>query len=117
MESNVTQATQLAHPQNPQPGQNPQYLPPLPPAEVNLRDYLDVLRRRKAIMLQTFIVVMAVGIITTIMSKPVYEAGAKLLVVSPVSTISFVSKDNPLNEIFSGIQADSVATQMEVLQS
>src|SRR5438874_7744622 len=92
-------------------------LPALPPAEVNLRDYLDVLRRRKAIMLQTFVVVLAVGILTTLLSRPVYEATAKLLVVASAPQVQMITQDNPLSQILQQTQPDSVATQMEVLQS
>jgi len=92
-------------------------LPALPPTEVNLRDYLDVLRRRKAIMLQTFAVVLAVGILTTLLSRPVYEASAKLLVVASPPQVQMITQDNPLSQILNQTQPDSVATQIEVLQS
>src|SRR5205807_2491737 len=92
-------------------------LPALPPAEVNLRDYLDVLRRRKAIMLQTFVVVLAVGILTTLLSRPVYEASAKLLVVASSPQVQMITQDNPFSQILGQTQPDSVATQIEVLQS
>jgi len=92
-------------------------LPALPPAEVNLRDYLDILRRRKAIMLQTFVVVVAVGFIVTLMSKPVYEASAKLLVISGMPGLNIMNTENPLSAILQQAQPDSVATQVEVLQS
>src|SRR5688572_2409095 len=85
--------------------------------EVNLRDYLDVLRRRKAIILQTFVVVLAVGVFTTLLSKPVYETSAKLLVATSTPTMSIVSSENPLASIFNSSQPDSLATQIEVLNS
>src|SRR5437588_3932305 len=92
-------------------------LPALPPAEINLRDYLDVLRRRKAIMLQTFVVVLAVGILTTLLSRPVYESSAKLLVVASSPQVQFINQDNPLASVLAQTQPDSVATQIETLQS
>src|SRR4051794_40427611 len=92
-------------------------LPELPPAEVNLREYLDVLRRRKAIMVQTFIVVLAVGIVTTLLAKPVYEASAKLLVTAAQPSMTMVANENPLAQLMVGTQPDSVATQVEELQT
>lgn len=92
-------------------------LPALPRSEVNLRDYLDILRRRKAIMLQTFVVVVAVGFIVTALSRPIYEASAKMLVVASGPTVTFNSSENPLSNILIQAQPDSVATQVEQLQS
>src|SRR3712207_4241566 len=92
-------------------------IPELPPAEGNLRDYLDILRRRKALMLQTFVVVLAVGIITTLLARPVYEASAKLLLVAGANQVSFIQTENPLSQVLAQAQPDSVATQVEVLQS
>src|SRR5947207_15727508 len=92
-------------------------LPALPRTEVNLRDYLDILRRRKAIMLQTFVVVVAVGFIVTALSRPIYEASAKMLVVASGPTLTFSNSDNPLTNILVQSQPDSVPTQVEQLQS
>lgn len=93
------------------------HLPELPPAEVNIRDYLDVLRRRKAVIVQTFVFVLAVGVMTTLLSRPVYEASAKLLVVAGAPQVSLVNSDNPLSAILSTGAPDSVATQVELMQS
>jgi polysaccharide biosynthesis transport protein len=92
-------------------------LPVAAGSEVNLRDYLDVLRRRKAIILQTFVVVLAVGVFTTLLSKPVYETSAKLLVATAAPSMSIVTSDNPLATLMGGSQVDNLATQIEVLNS
>src|SRR5438270_8631794 len=92
-------------------------LPALPRTEVNLRDYLDILRRRKAIMLQTFVVVVAVGFIVTALSRPIYEASAKMLVVASGTQLSISNAENPLAAILVQTQPDSVPTQVEELQS
>ena len=49
-------------------------------ADVSLTDYVDMLRRRKGIIIQTFLLVFLVGVIVTFLSKPVYRASAKILV-------------------------------------
>src|SRR5215207_10042458 len=92
-------------------------LPVTAGSEVNLRDYLDVLRRRKAIILQTFVVVLAVGVFTTLLSKPVYEPSAKLLVATSAPSMTMVTSDNPLATLMGGSQVDNLATQIEVLNS
>src|SRR6266542_237269 len=92
-------------------------LPVIPQTEVNIRDYVDILRRRKAIMLQTFVVVLAVGIITTLMAKPVYETSAKMLISQSPRTVSLVQTDNPLSALLAQGDSDSLPTQMELLQS
>lgn len=40
--------------------------------DVSVRDYLDLLRRRKAIIIQTFVIVLVVGVMVTVMTKPLY---------------------------------------------
>lgn len=91
-------------------------LPEVPQTEVNIRDYLDILRRRKAIMVQTFVVVLAVGIITTLLAKPVYESSAKLVVQASNPSLNIIQTSNALAGV--GVAApDSVPTQVEILQS
>ena len=50
------------------------------PSEMSIRDYIDLLRRRKAIIIQAFIVVVSVGLVITMMSKPVYQSVGSILV-------------------------------------
>jgi succinoglycan biosynthesis transport protein ExoP len=92
-------------------------LPVIAPSEVNLRDYLDVLRRRKAIMLETFVVVLAVGIVVTMLSKPVYETGSKILVMSSTPSVNLLTAENPLAAVLVQAMPDSVPTQIEDMQS
>src|SRR5260221_12654687 len=90
--------------------------PQLNAADVNLNDYLDIVRRRRWIIIQTFAVVTAIGLITTMMTTPIYRATAKLKVDAAPLTISTQNTDNPLSSILSQVQPDSVETQMQMLQ-
>lgn len=83
--------------------------------EVSLRDYVDILRRRKAIVIQTFVVVFAVGAIATFLAKPVYRTNARILVEGKVIALSQSNTNDPLNVITPDPGHD-VATQIEILQ-
>ena len=88
-----------------------------PVPEVSLRDYLDVLQRRKAIVFQTFIVVFVIGAIVTFMSKPSYRTSTRILVEGKQN----VSNSGGLNGIDipnlgTGIDpGHDVSTQLELL--
>jgi succinoglycan biosynthesis transport protein ExoP len=91
--------------------------PQLQAADVNLHDYLDIIRRRKWIIIQTFAVVAAIGLITTMMTTPIYRATAKLKVEAAPLTITTQNSENPLASILSQSQPDSVETQIQMLQT
>src|SRR5712691_12783282 len=90
--------------------------PQLNAADVSLNDYLDIIRRRRWIIIQTFAVVAAIGLITTMMATPIYRATAKLKVEAAPLTITTQNTENPLASILSQAQPDSVETQMQMLQ-
>ena len=58
--------------------------------ELNLREYLQIIRRRKVVFIQVFAVVLAIGIVAAMTGKPIYEATAKLLVTAGSSSVSIV---------------------------
>jgi succinoglycan biosynthesis transport protein ExoP len=89
---------------------------PLNAADVTLTDYLDLVRRRRWIILQTFAVVTAIGLITTMMATPIYRATAKLKVEAAPLTITTQNAENPLASILNQSPPDSVETQMQMLQ-
>jgi polysaccharide biosynthesis transport protein len=91
--------------------------PLLNAADVSLNDYLDIVRRRRWIIIQTFAVVTAIGLITTMMATPIYRATAKLKVEASPLTITTQNTENPLASILAQAQPDSVETQIQMLQT
>ena len=86
-------------------------------AGFSLPEYMAVLRRRRLIILQAFVLITVIGVVVTLMSKPVYQASAKMLIEGPSYNLNNVNTDNPLNALFSLGQQQTVDTQVEVLQS
>lgn len=91
--------------------------PQLASSEVTLNDYLDIVKRRRWVIIQTFAVVAAIGLITTMMATPIYQATAKLKVEAAPLTITTQNSDNPLSSILAQAQPDSVETQIQLLQT
>src|SRR5579871_1561312 len=85
-------------------------------SELSLRDYMDLLRRRRAIVIQTFIVVFVLGLAITFMAKPVYRTSARILVEGKSYAVNTVDANNPLNNLFMADTGHDIATQIEVLQ-
>ena len=86
-------------------------------AGFSLQEYLGILRRRRAIILQAFMLISAVGVVMNLLAKPVYQASAKMLVEGPSYNMNTVDSSNPLSSLFELSQQQTVDTQVEVLQS
>lgn len=84
---------------------------------LSLRDFLGVLRRRKAIALNTFALVVALGIAVTLMTKPTYRTGARLLVQGTSRAYTIANDSNPLSSVFQAKPGRDVDTQIEILRS
>ncbi len=83
----------------------------------SLRDLLDVLRRRRAIALQTLVVVAALGFVLTLMTKPLYRSTARMLVQGKSSSVSITNSANPLQGILTPSAGHDADTQVEILRS
>ena len=90
---------------------------PEPASTISLREYGDVLRRRRAIILQTFVIVLVAGVLVSIFQQPVYRSTARLLLEAPSYTINSVSTSDPLGDLFRVNNQYSVGTQVELLQT
>ena len=84
---------------------------------MSIQEYLLILKRRRAIILQAFVLIAVVGIVVTLMTKPVYQSSAKLLISAPSLNMNSVDSNNPLSSLLMLYQPPSVATQIEVLQT
>ncbi len=87
------------------------------PAGLSLPEYLAILRRRRGIILQTFVLITVIGLVITLLTKPVYHATAKLLVDGPSMNLNTVDTANPLSQLLALSQTQTVDTQVEVLQT
>src|ERR1041385_6456042 len=85
-------------------------------SELTLRDYMDLLRRRRAIVIQTFMVVFVLGVAITFMAKPIYRTSARILVEGKTFALQAVDNSNPLSGIFMADTGHDIATQIEVLK-
>jgi len=91
--------------------------PPLAASDINVKDYLDIIRRRKVIFIQVFVMVLVVGVMVTALQKPVYQTRAKITVAMQSNSVSINSSDNPIAPLMSLIQPDRLDAQLQVLQS
>lgn len=84
---------------------------------LSLREYWDILRRRKAVIMQTFVIVVLAGVLVTTFSPPTFRSVARLLVEVPTVNINQVNTDNPLAELLRVNQFYTVPTQVELLRN
>ncbi len=83
----------------------------------SLQEYLAILRRRRAIIIQAFILITVIGVAQALIAKNVYQSSAKLLVEGPAYNLNTVDSANPLSSLFQISQQQTVETQVEVLQA
>jgi capsular exopolysaccharide synthesis family protein len=85
--------------------------------EISLHDLIEILRRRKMVILQVVLVVVTVGALLTFLTKPTYRAMTRLLVEGKALAITQIDGKDPLSALFTAPAGYDVATQMEVLLS
>ena len=85
--------------------------------EVSLRDYLDLLRRRIAIIVQTCIAALVIGCAVAIMQTPVYKSTGRLLVTPPVQQAVVRDSSDPISAIAVQGSSHNIDTQLEVLMN
>ncbi len=85
--------------------------------EVSLRDYLDLLRRRSAIIVQTCIAALVIGIVVAVMQSPVYKSSGRLLVTPPMQSAVVQNASDPLGAIANASNIHTIETQLEVILS
>jgi succinoglycan biosynthesis transport protein ExoP len=88
-----------------------------PTSTISLREYGDVLRRRRAIILQTFVIVLVAGVLVTLFQPPVYHGSGRLLLEAPSYVINSVNSSDPLSDLLRLGNPYSMPTQVELLQT
>jgi succinoglycan biosynthesis transport protein ExoP len=86
--------------------------------EVSLRDYMDMLVRRRLTILKTFALVFSVGAALTWATKPTYRASGRMVVSTDNSARNQMASNLPFNDVFlqSG-GSNAIDTQIEILRS
>ncbi|MDE2126474.1 MAG: polysaccharide biosynthesis tyrosine autokinase [Armatimonadetes bacterium] len=85
--------------------------------QFGIREYLEILRRRKAIIIQTLVLVMVVGLIVTFMTKPLYRSTTKILVEGKNMVVASINANDPMSNLYQPDVGHEVPTQLEVIQS
>ena len=68
-------------------------------ASVSVREYIDVFRRRRAIFIQTFLLILVISVVVTLLTPPVYQSRARLLVAGRSASLNSINTDNPLSAL------------------
>src|SRR5690606_37352659 len=84
---------------------------------LSLRDFLNILRRRRAIAINTFILVVVMGIVLTLITTPRYSSSARILVEGKIQAVTISDTENPLGNLFIPRSGHDVATQVQILRS
>ena len=82
--------------------------------EQSLRDYVNLLLRRKTAVLVTFVMACSVGVVYTVLAKPVYRSNARIVVKVDKGGFGGLQGAEMLGFALSPTR--DVQTQIEVLQ-
>ena len=82
-------------------------------SELELRDYVGVIRRRKVSILLVTFALLAITMVVTFMMTPVYEAEASVILEQPIATGLL----NPNAASISAVTDAEVQTEAELMQS
>jgi len=83
----------------------------LPTSELELRDYLSVLKRRHKVVILTVVLVVGAGIVASVIQQPIYAASSKVL-------IRLNQAESPFDQGTGYVDpARSLATEIEILRS
>ncbi|MFN3647989.1 MAG: GumC family protein [Armatimonadota bacterium] len=85
--------------------------------EINIRQILDIIRRRRAIFLQVFIVVLAAGVVASLLQKPLYQTEGELIIPQGSQSINVVDPKDPLSYVLSAGASDPLSTQIREMSS
>lgn len=85
--------------------------------EISLRDYLNILRRRKFVIVVTALVIFAIGAIVTLRTQPVYRSTTRMLVDTAPTGYGPYAGDPVLSQFFMQSNVGSIDTQIEVIRS
>ncbi len=88
--------------------------------QFDVRDVLETLRRRKWIIVQAFVFVSIIGLVSASLSPPIYATGARLMAVTPqvdAYVYGAVNASDPLAALMMMRQQANIATQLALMRS
>lgn len=84
---------------------------------LGLSGFFNILRRRRAIVINTFVLVVGMGVVLTLITTPKYSSSARILVEGKMQTVAINDTQNPLGNLFVPTTGHDVKTQVEILRS
>ncbi len=89
-----------------------------PAFEFNIHEHLEVLKRRKWMILTMVVLAAGVGAALGLMSKPVYRtSGSVMAPVGNAANLNILDAGNPLGAVLASGQPESFNSQVELLRS
>jgi polysaccharide biosynthesis transport protein len=91
---------------------------PVAQNEISLREYLELLRRRKMVIIQTFLAALLIGIVVAFVTRPVYRSTGRLLVTAQSNQMLLQrAGEDPLSRLIESGSMLTLETQLEVLMT
>ncbi len=87
-----------------------------PAIDISLRDYFDLLHRRRAVVIQSFLLIIAVGFVLNIVTKPRYRSSTRVLLEGKSNAMATYDAGNPLSSLLLQDSGHDISTQIGVLQ-
>lgn len=85
--------------------------------EINLRQYWEILQRRKGLALLVLVLVFVVGVVWILREPPVYRAQAQVLVPTPSFALNVYDSSNPIASLLVDAQPDTLETQLQLMNT
>lgn len=91
--------------------------PTAPQQDVNLRQYWEIIQRRKAQAIVVFIVIFLIGAFLALQQAPQYQATAQVLVPTPSFALNVYDSNNPISALLVDAQPDTLETQLQLMNT
>ncbi|NLI00342.1 MAG: polysaccharide biosynthesis tyrosine autokinase [Chthonomonadales bacterium] len=86
-------------------------------SEISLRDYVNIIKRRRLVIILAALVIFAVGAVSTYLTQPVYRSTTRMLVDAGNRQYSPYAGDPLLSQFFMQSNVGDINTQIEIIKS
>ncbi|MBM3496852.1 MAG: hypothetical protein FJX72_21400, partial [Armatimonadetes bacterium] len=86
-------------------------------SEISLRDYVNIIKRRRLVIVLASLVIFGVGAVSNYLTKPVYRSNTRMLVDAAPNSYGPYSGDPLLSQFFMQSNVGDINTQIEVIKS